>query len=164
MRTVTELRVHGVGGATPAALLRTTGFRQVWGDRIAGFYEADVDQRGRKVEAYCWGGMTSRSSSRVLWLLLFPFMLVNLAGWTCSARTRENRWAFAAHRAFVRLAALAVTLNLMLIASMISVDVWAYQFGGQGLGEHAVGGQRRGPAGRRDGPAVLRRRQRCWPP
>ena len=76
-----ELRLHGVGGTTPDNLLGDLAPQQVSGDRIAGFYEADVDQRGRKVEAYCWGGMTSRSSSRVLWLLLFPFMLVNLAGW-----------------------------------------------------------------------------------
>ncbi|WP_143133819.1 hypothetical protein [Actinoplanes philippinensis] len=130
MRTI-ELRVHGVGGASPAALLGTTRFRQVWGDRIAGFYVATDPVRGREVEAYCWGGMTSRSSSRVLWLLLFPFMLANVAGWTCSARVRRDRWAFPVHRACARLAALAVTLNLLLITAMIAMDVWAYQFCGQ---------------------------------
>jgi hypothetical protein len=130
---VVELRVHGVGGTSPGALLGTSAYRQVWGDRIAGFYAADHPRRGRSVEAYCWGGMTSRSSSRVLWLLLFPFMLANVAGWTCSARIRRDRWMFAVHRACGRLAALAVTLNLLLITSMTAVDVWAYQFCGRPL-------------------------------
>ncbi|MEV4274455.1 hypothetical protein [Actinoplanes xinjiangensis] len=130
---IVELRVHGVGGTSPAALLGTPAYRQVWGDRIAGFYAAATPRRGRNVEAYCWGGMTSRSSSRVLWLLLFPFMLVNVAGWTCSARIRRDRWMFAVHRACARLTALAVTLNLLLIGAMAAVDVWAYQFCGQGL-------------------------------
>ncbi|GIF13636.1 hypothetical protein FHX34_105754 [Actinoplanes teichomyceticus] len=105
----------------------------MWGDRIAGFYAADAPRRGRSVEAYCWGGMTSRSSSRVLWLLLFPFMLANVAGWTCSARIRRDRWMFAVHRACGRLAALAVTLNLLLTAAMVAMDVWAYQFCGRDL-------------------------------
>jgi hypothetical protein len=135
---IVELRVHGVGGTSPAALLGTTAYRQVWGDRIAGFYAADAPSRGRTVEAYCWGGMTSRSSSRVLWLLLFPFMLANVAGWTCSTRIRQDRWMFAAHRACGRLAALAVTLNLLLIAAMTAVDVWAYQFCGRKLPESAL--------------------------
>src|SRR5690242_2640331 len=123
---ITELRVHGVGGATPDALLGTPAHQQIWGDRIAGFYAADTPQRGRRLEAYCWGGMTSRSSMRVLWVLLFPFMLANLAGWTCSARTRADRWAFAAHRACGRLAAFGITLNLLLIAALAAIDIWAF--------------------------------------
>ncbi|GGN87132.1 hypothetical protein GCM10010112_69420 [Actinoplanes lobatus] len=128
---VTELRVHGVGGARPDVLLGTPSHRQVWGDRLAGFYAAEAEQRGRRIEAYCWGGMTSRSSTRVLWLLLFPFMIANLAGWTCSARTRADRWAFAAHRACGRLAALGITLNLLLIIAIAAMDCWAFQFGGR---------------------------------
>ncbi|GAA0572578.1 hypothetical protein GCM10010172_66410 [Paractinoplanes ferrugineus] len=134
---VTELRVHGVGGAAPEALLGTAAHRQIWGDRIAGFYAADAEQRGRTVEAYCWGGLTSRSSTRVLWVLLFPFMLANLAGWTCSARTRADRWAFAAHRACARLAALGITLNLLLIAALGGIDLWAFQFGRREVGDTA---------------------------
>lgn len=136
--SVTEVRVHGVAGAAPETLLGTTSFRQIWGDRIAGFYGADGSVRDRAVEAYCWGGMTSRSSFRVLWLLLFPFMLANLAGWTCSARVRADRWLFGLHRGCGRLAALAVTLNLLLIASMTTMDLWAYQFGGQPLERSAA--------------------------
>ena len=39
------------------------------------------------MEVYSWGGLTSRSKIRVLWLALLPFLFANLAGWMCSAST-----------------------------------------------------------------------------
>src|SRR5262245_28541391 len=77
---VTELRLHGVGGTPPEDLLGDLAPQLVSGDRIAGFYRT-ADLPNRHVEAYSWGGLTSRSGSRVLWVLLFPFALANLAGW-----------------------------------------------------------------------------------
>jgi hypothetical protein len=121
---VTELRVHGVGGTTPGALLGDLAPQQVAGDGVAGFYRT-ADVRGRHVEAYSWGGLTSRGGTRVLWLLLLPFMLANLAGWMGSERAARSRM----HRWLVRCAALALTLNLLLVTAMVSVDVLAYQCG-----------------------------------
>src|SRR6266851_9365772 len=88
---VTELRVHGVGGTPPDATLGDLALEQVSGDAIAGFYRSsdhcasapdwyarlDVD---RHVEVYSWGGLTSRSTVRVLWVALLPFLFGNLAG------------------------------------------------------------------------------------
>ena len=91
---------------------------------MAGFYRT-ADVRGRHVEAYSWGGLTSRSGFRVLWLLLLPFMLANLAGWMGSPRATRS----AVHRWLVRCGALAVTLNLLLVTAMVSVDVLGYQCG-----------------------------------
>src|SRR5262249_4033506 len=86
---LTELRVHGVGGTPPETLLNDLAPAQVAGDRIAGFYRTADYHPGardsRHVEGYSWGGLTSRSSWRVLWLLLLPFLLGNLVGWMCSA-------------------------------------------------------------------------------
>lgn len=121
---VTELRVHGVGGTTPGALLGDLAPEQVDGDAVAGFYRT-TDVSGRHVEAYSWGGLTSRSGTRVLWLLLLPFLLANLAGWMCSPRARRSplhRWA-------VRLGALGLTLNGLVVVSMGTVDVLGYQCG-----------------------------------
>jgi hypothetical protein len=73
---VTEVRVHGVGGSQPDAILGDLAPEQASGDAIAGFYRSsdhrarardrevglDVD---RHVEAYSWGGLTSRSKVRV---------------------------------------------------------------------------------------------------
>lgn len=148
---VTEIRVHGVGGATPEVLLADPAPQQVAGDRTAGFYRTR-DRLGRHVEAYSWGGLTSRSSSRVLWLLLLPFMLANMAGWMAPARSepepgttvrpqRPPRWLAAlrdadaptsfGYRWAARLAAVAVTGNVIVTACMISLDVLAYQCGAQ---------------------------------
>lgn len=123
---LTELRVHGVGGTPPDATLGDLTPEQVAGDNIAGFYRTS-DHVGRHVEAYSWGGLTSGSKTRVLWLFLLPFMFSNLAGWMCSAATRDSRPRFALHRFAYGLGALALTVNATLIAALISVDDNGYQ-------------------------------------
>jgi hypothetical protein len=136
---VTELRLHGVGGTTPENLLGDVAPQLVAGDNIAGFFRtADLVAPGegaqdtRHVEAYSWGGLTSRSVTRVLWLLLFPFALVNIGGWMCSAKVWQKPWRFYAHRGAMRLAALGLTINLLLLAALITMDVTAYQCANQG--------------------------------
>jgi len=144
---VTELRVHGVGGTPPDATLGDLAPEQVSGDTIAGFYRSsdhrasdgdrdaclDVD---RHVEVYSWGGLTSQSKVRVLWLALLPFLFANLAGWMCSAKTRNSTWRFRLHRLAAGLGTLALTVNAALIAVMISADVNAYQTVRAGLAHH----------------------------
>ena len=134
---VTELRVHGVGGTTPESLLGDLAPQQVSGDRIAGFYRT-ADLPGRHVEAYSWGSLTSRSGSRVLWLLLLPFAMANVAGWMCTPKVHENSRRFWLHRTAVRWASLALTVNLLLLTAMIAVDLVGYQCGGQSA---CVGGR-----------------------
>ena len=137
---VTELRVHGVGGTPPDALLGDLTPEQVSGDAVAGFYRSSdhraSDQDGaerkdldRHVEAYSWGGLTSRSRTRVLWLALLPFLLGNLAGWMCSDATKKSTWRFRGHRLASGLAGLALTVNAVLVAAFISANVLAYQAG-----------------------------------
>jgi hypothetical protein len=144
---VTELRVHGVGGTPPDAVLGDLAPEQVSGDAIAGFYrssdhrasDGDRKARGdadRHVEVYSWGGLTSQSKLRVLWLALLPFLFANLAGWMCSATTRQSPWRFRLHRLACGLGALALTVNAALIAVMISADVVAYQTARAGLARH----------------------------
>jgi hypothetical protein len=144
---VTELRVHGVGGSPPDAILGDLAPEQVSGDAIAGFYRssdhrASADDRearrdvDRHVEVFSWGGLTSRSKTRVLWLALLPFLFANLAGWMCPQRTRTSVWRFRLHRLTSGLCALALTVNATLIAVMISADVNAYQTSRAGLAGH----------------------------
>src|SRR6266545_1715054 len=129
---VTEIRIHGVGGSTPESLLDDPSPTLVSGDRIAGFYRTNRPHN-REVEAYSWGGLTSRSGIRVLWLILLPFMLANLAGWMCTKRLHDgSRPWFWVHRCLVRWAGLALTLNMLLVTAMITMDVVGYQCGGQG--------------------------------
>ena len=144
---VTELRVHGVGGTPPDAILGDLAPEQASGDQIAGFYRSGdhraspVDQASgrdvdRHVECYSWGGLTSRSKVRVLWLALLPFLLGNLAGWMCSVRTRRSGWRFGLHRLSHGLSGLALTVNAALIAVLISADLLAYQAVRTGLAGH----------------------------
>jgi len=135
---VTELRVHGVGGSPPDAILGDLAPEQASGDQIAGFYrsgghraspadETTGRDADRNVECYSWGGLTSRSKIRVLWLALLPFLFGNLAGWMCSARTRRSGWRFKLHRLSHGLSGLALTVNAVLLAVLISADLLAYQ-------------------------------------
>ena len=144
---VTEVRVHGVGGSPPDAILADLAPERASGDAIAGFYRSS-DHRAsagdrdacrdadRHVEVYSWGGLTSRSKVRVLWLALLPFLLGNLAGWMCSIRTRQSGWRFGLHRLSHGLSGLALTLNAVLVAVLISADLLAYQAVRAGLTGH----------------------------
>lgn len=133
---LTEIRVHGVGGTPPEALLGDMKPTRVAGDRIAGFYRT-TDARGRHREAYSWGGLTSHSPLRVLWTPLLPSMLANMAGWMArravmsgseEATAEPTTWRF---RWCARLAALALTLSTAIMVTMPSLDTLAYQCLGQ---------------------------------
>ncbi|NEE51179.1 hypothetical protein G3M55_42070, partial [Streptomyces sp. SID8455] len=62
-------------------------------------------------EAYCWSGLTSGNGSRALWLLLLPFMVVNLAHWMRPTATGRRR-AVRLYGVLVRLIALSLTVLL----------------------------------------------------
>ena len=110
-----------------------TGVRTTAPATGTGGAHLDVD---RHVEVYSWGGLTSQSKVRVLWLALLPFLFANLAGWMCSAKTQNSTWRFRLHRLAAGLGALALTVNAALIAVMISADVNAYQTTRAGLARH----------------------------
>ena len=80
----TELRVHGVSGTPPEAMLDHPHVRRCTGDDEAGFFrrrypDGLTPPGADRLEAYSWGGLTSGSPLRVLWLLLLPFTLVNVS-------------------------------------------------------------------------------------
>ena len=151
---VVELRVHGVSGTPPEELLDRLDVRRVAGDGTAGFYRPIIREQWRDrptnqsttdaepyatkheqdppplVEGYCWGGLTSGSPSRALWLILLPFTLANIA-----PRMRPvpgkgpEDWprASAAVWFLSRLMALSLTLTLTLGASGIGLGILAWQ-------------------------------------
>jgi hypothetical protein len=126
-----ELRLHGVGGTSPEDLLGDLAPQCVAGDRIAGFYRtADQPANGesaRHIEAYSWGGLTSRSASRVLWVLMLPFALANLAGWMCTPDLLARKNRFRLHRFAVRFAGLVMTVNVVVLLVMAGSDLIGYQ-------------------------------------
>ncbi len=136
----TEIRVHGVSGSPPENTLGHPLLKEVAGDKRAGFWRrwypggrsADLDARWR-LEAYSWGRLTSGPAARAFWLLLLPFMLVNLAHWMlpavpASATEWQRRWGQAT-AVLLRLVGLGLTLTMLLSAVQAAVDIVGYQCG-----------------------------------
>ncbi|MDT0610480.1 hypothetical protein [Streptomyces lancefieldiae] len=137
--TALELLVHGVGGTTPAEMLDDPRTVRITGDHIAAVFrrteDADAesrpeDYRGRPVpEAYVWCNLTSGNGTRALWLLLLPFMVVNLAHWmrpSTHGRIRTVRL----YGLLVRLAGLTLTVLLVAAACEVAIDLLAWQCAG----------------------------------
>lgn len=136
-KTVVELRVHGVSGTPPEAMLSCPKefLQQVSGDADAGFFRRPdwVDRAAtppedgkwwRRMEAYSWGNLTSRKASRALWLLFMPFSLINLAHWMLPPVSKP-RPAIAVV-VLLRLIALSFTLTLLLAmaAAVLDIAIW----------------------------------------
>ncbi|MET7401529.1 hypothetical protein ABZS66_49415 [Dactylosporangium sp. NPDC005572] len=134
----TELRVHGVSGTPPTSMLGHPHVARVSGDAQAGCYRrrwesklVSADTEERRLEAYSWGGLTAGGGSRALWLLLTPFLLVNVAFWARpDTGPRPGRLAGAAGRAgaaIQRLFALSITLVAAIAAVAASMDLIGWQ-------------------------------------
>lgn len=134
-----ELLVHGVGGTTPEKMLDDPRTVRIAGDDTAAvFRRADdvdaesrpADHRDRPVpEAYVWCNLTSGNASRALWLLLLPFMVVNLAHWMRPA-TRNRPRTVRFYGLLVRLAGLTLTVLFVAAACEVALDLAAWQCAG----------------------------------
>lgn len=134
-----ELLVHGVGGTTPQEMLDDPRTVRITGDDTAAVFRRadDVDaedrpddQREQPVpEAYVWCNLTSGNSARALWLLLLPFMVVNLAHWMRPA-THDRTRTVRLYGLLVRLAGLTLTVLLVAAACEVALDLAAWQCAG----------------------------------
>ncbi|MFD9809091.1 hypothetical protein ACFWZZ_33235 [[Kitasatospora] papulosa] len=134
-----ELLVHGVGGTTPQEMLGDPRTTRITGDATAAVYRRTEDvgaeqhpgrhRDGPVAEAYCWSNLTSGNGSRALWLLLLPFMVVNLAHWMRPA-TRGHVRTVRLYGVLVRLVALSLTVLLTAAACEVALDLVAWQCAG----------------------------------
>ena len=113
---------------------------QVAGDSVTGIYRAkpgvDLPHRtvppGMAVEAYSWGALTSGVQGafgwlkRVLWLLLLPFALANLAYWARLSLGEDSGTARWGARA-VRVSGVLLTVFLVLAPCVVAIDMIAWQ-------------------------------------
>ncbi|MEV5611243.1 hypothetical protein [Streptomyces sp. NPDC052225] len=137
--TALELLVHGVGGTTPQEMLDDPRTVRVAGDDTAAVFrrgeDADAERRpeeyrGKPVpEAYVWCNLTSGNGSRALWLLLLPFMVVNLAHWMRPNARRASR-TVRLYGLLVRLIGLTLTVLLVAGACEVALDLTAWQCAG----------------------------------
>ncbi|MFC9605274.1 hypothetical protein ACFTTN_17635 [Streptomyces niveus] len=134
-----ELLVHGVGGATPQEMLADPYTVRITGDETAAIHRRPDDEEaeshperyadGPVPEAYCWSNLTSGNGARALWLLLLPFMVVNLAHWMRPATNGLARTQ-RLYGVFVRLLALTLTVLLTAGACEVALDLVAWQCAG----------------------------------
>lgn len=128
----------GVGGATPEELLDVPLTELVAGDESAGFFRPWLNRDPSPVvrEGYSWGGLTSASRLRALWVLLAPFALANLAGWmlrhggeASEVEPRVRAGGEAAAVGVVRLFGLALTVTSAGYVAVAAMDLVGLQCG-----------------------------------
>lgn len=118
-------------------MLRHAVVERVAGDRLSGFYRRSFatpdgpDRRDEALEAYSWSGLTSGGVTRVFWLLLTPFALVNTAVWARppGAEAGWGRVLRGTLGAALRLLALTLTGSVVLAAASVGLDLIAWQCG-----------------------------------
>lgn len=133
--SIVEVRVHGVGGATPESLLDVPHTVQVAGDPAAGFFRVwGAEGRFPTLEGYSWGGLTSAARLRALWALLAPFALANLAGWMLRhggssgmEGTRERSALESVGVGLVRFFGLVLTIAVVAYVAVGALDLVAFQ-------------------------------------
>ncbi|WP_428985944.1 hypothetical protein [Streptomyces pyxinicus] len=128
--------MHGVGGTTPEKMLGDPRTVRITGDDTAAVFRRAADAGpGRRPgpgpvrEAYVWCNLTSGDGSRALWLLLLPFMVVNLAHWMRPAAAGRHR-TVRLYGLLVRLVALTLTALLVAGACEVALDLVAWQCAG----------------------------------
>ncbi len=119
-----EIRIHGVSGTPPDAMLSTDPIEI---ERRAGGSISVLapPPANPNVRAYRWSSLTSGTATSALWLALIPFMLSNLAGFSLP-RLRPG-----AHRIatlLVRTSGLALTAMFSFVTAQGFIDVGAYQY------------------------------------
>lgn len=132
-----ELRIHGVSGTPPEAMLESAHVRQVAGDAWGRFFRpvdgvGDEQQavEGRTLEGYHWGKYTSGSAMKGLWLILIPFGMVNAAAFMLPdpGSGRRNRTLHTAALALIRGLAIGLTCTFALTAGLIMVDLVGFSW------------------------------------
>lgn len=142
---VVELRVHGILGTTPEALVDAVAAVEVAGDNLGQIVrpadrlrrpapgpvlKADGRPLPRTLEGYVWGALTSGGWSKAIWALLFPFSLANVASWMLPpvvAGSRVGAGLAVCCRALTRVAALLLTMLLVGQVAAVALDLFAAQ-------------------------------------
>jgi hypothetical protein len=134
-----ELRVHGVSGTPPEAMLGSAHVCQVAGDDRSRSFRPTTAQGeevrgadGHIIEAFHWGRWTSGSWMQALWLLLVPFGMVNAAQFMLPEPAGAvSRAAHTVCGAALRLLALVLTALFTVGPAVVVVDLFAWQWLGR---------------------------------
>lgn len=131
-----ELRVHGVSGTPPEALLAHPHVKQVAGDAYSRFFRpVGGDNQplyaddGHIVEGYHWGQFTSGSWRAGLWLVLVPFGMINAAQFMLPGFVdRKSKVLHGICGALLRLLALLLTCLLTFTSGFVLIDLIGWRW------------------------------------
>lgn len=137
---VVELRIHGVGGSPGSRLLGLESDEDaiVVGEGAGARFLARRSDPAdaRDLEGYDWGGLTSDATTQPLWVLLLPFTLMNVAGWT-HPRIGVRRARLT--RALVHCCSVSLTATWTCWLAIVISDQVGYQWIGRLTDEPAAG-------------------------
>jgi hypothetical protein len=126
--SVIQLRVHGIGGATPDGLLGLppgSEVVRVAGDEAAGVYARPEEPH---VEGYVWSKLTRSAWAQALWIVLLPFTLFNVANWMYP---RRRGTVMVASRALMLVLGISLTVSYLLWEmALIQQVFYQWQLGG----------------------------------
>ena len=129
-RRAAELRIHGVGGTTETALLGEVHEHAVAGP-LPGIGDANCGVWSRckdpDTQGFVWGKLTSQSRLQPLWIVLFPFTLLNAAGWMHRRVRGQRDRKVTATRFVVHVLGLLLTATWVVWLGVIILDLFAHQ-------------------------------------
>ncbi|MEU3789422.1 hypothetical protein AB0F07_06425 [Streptomyces fructofermentans] len=146
-----ELVVPGIGLVDRAEALQPPDVRRISGDEGAGWYgtagadgEDEPDGSGGadgsggtgrapgphvERQVYDWNRLTIGGAGRAMWLLLLPFLLINLVTWMQPRLPRHSRVPGALYDFGARLLGLSLTVMLVGVFGQAAMDQVVWQCG-----------------------------------
>jgi hypothetical protein len=126
-----ELRIHGVGGASPEGLLgerHPDAVVELKRGHRTGLW---ARRRDPTVRGYVWGGLTAGAKLQPLWVVLLPFTLVNAAGWMHPPLTDNPRRERQVRdiQGLVTVLGYTLTATWCLWLAVVVADLLVYQAG-----------------------------------
>ncbi|SPF02416.1 hypothetical protein [Streptomyces sp. MA5143a] len=124
-----ELVVPGIGLMDRMEALEPPLIRRISGDAGAGWYEAvreDSSEPPVRRQVYDWSRLTVGGASRVVWLFLLPFLLINLVPWMQPRLPPLSRLSGWLYDFGARLLGLSLTVVLVGVFGQVAMDqiVW----------------------------------------
>jgi hypothetical protein len=141
-----EIRVHGVGGPQGGKMLGELDESDIVtlppfgpeGKRLPKDLESRFVRRvpDDDTEAYEWGGLTTGSWGKALWILYLPLTLLNVAGWAHHEPrdSSPRQWALRTHLSMAHALALLGTVTYVLWIGYLLLDLVAVRWRDHVLG------------------------------